>query len=163
MEDEWWWIGVMARNPTARHRKGASAVESQCSYSYSIRIASSSSIHTAHTVPPIPRFLSLSHPAAITRSLPAKWRTSNSMRCGSLFEENRTAVLGRNGYGGMGKGGRAGGGWWGRGFGWRWEWSGLWWGGEKEKISGIWGCCESFGGETRRWEEIYKVLLRRVA
>ena len=52
IKDEWWWIGVMARNPTARHRKGASAVESQRSYSYSIRIASSSSIHTAHTVPP---------------------------------------------------------------------------------------------------------------
>lgn len=51
MKDEWWWIDVMARNPTARHRKGASAVESQRSYSYSIRVASSSSIHTAHTVP----------------------------------------------------------------------------------------------------------------
>lgn len=35
--------------------------------------------------------------------------------------------------------------------------------GEKEKISGRWGCCESLGGETRRWEEIYKVLLCRVA
>ncbi len=42
-------------------------------------------------------------------------------------------MLGRNGYGGMGKGGRAGGGWLGWGFGWRWEWSGMWWGGEKEK------------------------------
>ncbi len=56
IKDERWWIGVMARNPTARHRKGASAVESQRSYSDSIRIASSSSIHIAHTVPPIPRF-----------------------------------------------------------------------------------------------------------
>ena len=41
----------MARNPTARHRMGTSAVESQRSYSYSIQMASSSSIHTAHTIP----------------------------------------------------------------------------------------------------------------
>jgi len=35
--------------------------------------------------------------------------------------------------------------------------------GKRRKLAGRWGCCESLGGETRRWEEIYKVLLRRFA
>ncbi len=120
IKDEWWWIDVMAGNPTARHRMGASAVESQRSYSYSIRIASARSIHTAHTVPSNTALL-IPLPPHRHRKVPPQQNGERptpgvveacSMKTGRLCLGGTDTVEW-----GKGKGGRAGGGWLGWGFG----------------------------------------------
>ncbi len=112
MKDEWWWIDVMARNPTARHRKGASAVESQCSYSYSIQVVSCSSTHTV----PSNTALLIPLPPRRHHKVPSQQNGERPTPCVVEACSKRTGRLCLGGTDtvewGKGEGGRAGGGWW---------------------------------------------------